>query len=189
MRDVEKTIISQYSSAPTINHIIGAANEAIAPEEELALLYDKIWNVDTANEQGLYIWARIVGAQRTFRLPEEIVGGFFGFSQARLYPFDDQPFYNDGGAADANFELNAEEFRIAILLKALCNISSCDAHTINRVVKIMFASRGEVSVVDRGDMVMRFQFDFTLTPLDYAYLARIGDMLRPAGVLVDIQTP
>ena len=53
----------------------------------------------------------------------------------------------------------------------------------------MFASRGEVSVVDRGDMVMRFQFDFTLTPLDYAYLARIGDMLRPAGVLVDIQTP
>lgn len=188
MKDVDATIISQYSSAPTLRWIIESLNESVDPSEDLENLYRFIWSLDQANEQGLDIWARIVGAQREFRLQAEVKGDYFGFWQGSMFPFNQAPFYSDELLAFDSVRLEGDAFRTAILIKALCNISAADAHSVNRVMSQLFGDRGSVYVLDLGNMTMRLMFDFDLTKYEFALMTESGAMLRPAGVLLDILT-
>lgn len=188
MKDVSQTVISQYSTSPTLREIIESLNGAIDPIENLEDFYRLIWNLDQANEQGLDIWARIVGAQREFRLPAEVKGDYFGFWQGNMFPFNQAPFYSDELLAFDSVRLEGDAFRTAILIKALCNISAADAHSINRVMAQLFGDRGSVYVLDLGNMTMRLMFDFDLTRYEFALMTKSGGMLRPAGVLLDILT-
>lgn len=188
MKDITKTVISQYSSAPTLCDMILSLNEALDPGENIEDLFKLIWNLDTANEQGLDIWARIVGAQREFRLPTQVTGDYFGFWQGNNFPFNQAPFYSDELMAFDSVRLEGDAFRTAILIKALCNVSAVDAHSINRVMAQLFGNKGEVYALDIGNMTMRLMFNFELTKYEFTLMTRSGAMLRPAGVLLDILT-
>lgn len=186
MQDILKTVISQYSTAPTLRGIIESLNSAIDTDENLKDLFDLIWNVDTAGERGLEIWARIVAANRQFKLPPEIRGDYFGFIGSQLFPFNDQPFYNGQEPVSETYTLYGEAFRWAILVKALTNISASDAPSINRILLNLFEGRGDCYVLDRGSMMMLLRVKFELKPYERAIIGSAGYMLRPAGVLLDV---
>lgn len=186
MDNVERTIISQYSSAPTLNDWIGALNAAIDPRDDIDTLYNNIWNVDTANEQGLEIWARIVAAKREFKLPPGIRGDFFGFKQGEMFPFDEAAFFTDADVVSETYRFEGEGFRMAVLIKALSNVSAADAQSINAVINALFRDRGDSYVLDTGSMTMRLLFKFALRPHELVTLTSAGYLLRPAGVLLDI---
>jgi hypothetical protein len=64
MRDIEKTICSQYGNSTTLVKLICNMNEYIDPSADIDNFYNVVWNVDTAIGFGLDIWGEIVGVSR-----------------------------------------------------------------------------------------------------------------------------
>lgn len=182
MIDVLRTIISQYSTAPTLCGMIVAADAALDPREDIDDFYRSVWLLDTAFGRGLDIWGRIVAAQREFLLAPEIRGEYLGFRQGQLWPFDEAPWYTGQAAVSEIYRLEDPAFRQLILVKALSNISACDAPSLNTVLRALFRDRGECYVNDLGGMQMRLVFKFPLERSEFAIIAKSGYMVRPAGV-------
>jgi hypothetical protein len=181
MIGIDRTIISQYANSPTIVQLVRNIDEYIDPRVNIDDFYNFVWNVDTARGFGLDIWGRIVNIGRDLRLPDV---EWFGFDEASpgSYPFDEQPFFNGGGTTNV-FTLSDDAYRKLILTKALANIISTNAPSMNQLLQNLFADRGRCYVVDMGGMAMQYTFEFDLTPVEYAIVTQSGALPRPAGVL------
>lgn len=187
MLTVQRTIISQYSSAPTIVDLVQRMNDAIDPRVNLQGFYDWCWNVDTAVGRGLDIWGKIVGVQRLLRIPGDL--DTFGFVNATI-PYDWQPF-NQGtffaGTIDTQaYLLPDNTYRTLILTKALANIVATSAQNLNKLLRNLFPGRGRCYVLDNGSMSMTFTFEFDLTAAEYAILTQSGVLPHPAGVSYNV---
>lgn len=182
MIQVDRTIISQYGNSPTLLQLCHNIDQYIDPRINIDDFYNFVWNVDTAEGFGLDIWGRIVVIGRELQVADDPV--FFGFEEALpgSYPFDEAPFYSGEAAATSTYILADDAYRTLILLKALSNITSCSAPAINQLLQNMFAGRGRVYVSDLGDMAMRINFHFDLTPVERAIITQSGIIPRPAGV-------
>lgn len=182
MISVERTIISQYGNSAIITQLVRDMDAHIDPRADFDTFYNFVWNVDTAQGFGLDIWGRIVNISRELKIPTDPL--YFGFNEALpgSYPFDQQPFYPGAAAATQTYKLADDAYRQLILVKALANISSTDAPTINRLLQNMFAGRGRCYVNDLGGMMMRYAFEFQLTSYEFAIMTQSGALPRPAGV-------
>lgn len=181
MIDVEQTIISQYANSPTIVQLVRNMNEYIDPRTDFDTFYDFVWNVDTAQGFGLDIWGRIVNISRNLLIP--IDPQYFGFSQGvGTFPFDEAPFYDGTPPATQTYALSDDAYRQLILVKALANISSTNAPSLNQLLQNLFVNRGRCYVNDLGGMQLRYTFEFELTPYEFAILTQSGALPRPAGV-------
>lgn len=183
----ERTIISQYSGAPTITRLVQDMNEAIDPAINLADFYDWCWNVDTAVGAGLDIWGKIVGVSRLLKIPGDL--DIFGFNTASI-PYDWQPF-NQGtfyhGTIDTQaYLLPDNTYRTLILTKALANIVATNAQNINKLLRNLFPGRGRCYVTDDGGMSMTFVFEFSISTAEYAILTQSGVLPHPAGVSYNV---
>lgn len=176
------TVISQYANSPTILQLIDSMNGYIDPRINMQNFYDYVWNVDTAQGFGLDVWGKIVGVGRSLRVVADLEA--FGFNEGLVYqPFDQAPFFS---ASDIEVvELDDDDYRKLILIKALANISAMNAKTLNLLLRQLFDGR-RCYVIDVGAMQMRYVFEFTLTPIEYALLTQSGVMPRPAGVQFSI---
>lgn len=180
MVDFEQTIISQYANSPTIVQLVKNFNQYIDPAADLDAFYSMVWDVDTATGFGLDIWGRIVGVSRELELPS--AEGNFGFEEGEDYrPFGQASFYNGHLTSDI-YALADSAYRVLILVKALGNISSCTAQSINQLLKNLFSDRGRCYVNDLGGMRMRFVFEFALHPYELAILSQSGAVPRPAAI-------
>jgi hypothetical protein len=141
-----------------------------------------VWNVDTAQGFGLDIWGRIVNIRRELQIPNAPV--YFGFKDALpgSYPFDEAPFYDGTPPATQTYKLADDAYRKLILTKALANIASSNAPSLNQLLQNMFADRGRCYVNDLGGMQFRYTFEFDLTLQEYAIVTQSGVLPRPAGV-------
>lgn len=176
------TVISQYANSPTILQLIDSMNGYIDPRADLAGFYDYVWNIETAQGFGLDVWGKIVGVSRTFRYLGD--QDCFGFEEGVVYqPFDQAPFFTSELYTVVN--LDDDDYRRLILIKALANISRMNAKTINILLRQLFDGR-RCYVMDLGGMKMRYVFEFVLTNLEYAMFAQSGAVPRPAGVDVSI---
>lgn len=187
MEQVQRTIISQYSGAPTIRRLIEDMNEAIDPTVNLVDFYNWCWNVDTAVGAGLDIWGNIVGVQRLLKIPSNIDA--FGFKTVTV-PYDWQPF-NQGtffkGQIDTQaYLLPDDTYRTLILTKALANIVSTTAQNLNKLLRNLFPNRGRCYVLDNGGMSMTFVFEFAITEPEYIILTQSGVLPHPAGVMYNV---
>jgi len=182
MIDVEQTIISQYANSPTLVRLVQNMNAHVDPRADFDAFFDFVWNVDTAQGFGLDIWGRVVNIKRDLLIPDDHV--YFGFGEAApwAYPFDQAPFYSGDPPVSHTYRLDDEAYRTLILVKALANISSTTAPSINRLLQNMFAGRGRCYVNDLGGMQMRYTFEFLLTPYEFAIMTQSGALPRPAGV-------
>lgn len=185
MIDVEGTIISQYANSSTIRQLIINMNEYIDPTADIDSFYDYVWNVETAQGFGLDIWGRIVNISRELTIPED--PNYFGFSEALpgSFPFDQAPFYS-GVTSTQTYLLADDVYRKLILAKALRNISSVNAPSVNQILKNLFGDRGRCYVNDMGGMQIRYTFEFVLTPQEFAIVTQSDVLPRPAGVGVSI---
>ena len=182
MIDVERTIISQYGNSPTILQLIQNMNAYLDPRADFDAFFDYVWNVDTAQGFGLDIWGRIVNIRRELQIPNAPV--YFGFKDALpgSYLFDEAPFYDGTPPATQTYKLADDAYRKLILTKALANIASSNAPSINQLLQNMFADRGRCYVNDMGGMQFRYTFEFDLTSQEYAIVTQSGVLPRPAGV-------
>lgn len=213
MRDFEKTILSQYSSATKLCALITTFNNYIDPSANLEAFYSLIWNVDTAIGAGLDIWGRIVGVERVLTIADT---SFFGFEQGEWRGFNQAPFYT-GHIDTENFTLTDQAFRALIMAKAAANITDSSIPAINQIMMTLFPGRGNAYVTEgqfnqlnqsfgfaeAGDAVgwnqgafnqtnatiafgmkMTYHFDFVLEPFEVAIVTS-GVLPKPTGVLAD----
>jgi hypothetical protein len=186
MINVEQTIISQYNPESTIYQLIQGMNENIDPRADIDAFYDFVFNVETAQGFGLDIWGRIVDISRYLTIPNNVE--YFGFveqnqaAQEFVYPFDEMPFYSGEEPATQTYRLSDDAYRRLILLKAMANIASTNARSINQILQNLFQDRGRCYVNDLGSMSMRYTFEFILTKYEVAIITQSGALPRPAGV-------
>ena len=182
MIDVERTIISQYGNSPTLTQLVQNMNTYLDPRADFDTFFDFVWNVDTAQGFGLDIWGRIVNISRELQIPNAPV--YFGFKDALpdSYPFDEAPFYDGTPPATQTYKLADDAYRKLILTKALANIASSNAPSLNQLLQNMFADRGRCYVNDMGGMQFRYTFEFDLTSQEYAIITQSGVLPRPSGV-------
>jgi hypothetical protein len=187
MLNFEQTILAQFGNSPTIVQLITNFNQYIDPRADLDAFYSMVWNVDTAQGFGLDWWGKIVGVSRQLTIP----GGdtHLGFNEAFTaptaatgpQPWGQAPFYN-GTQDTETFTLSDDAYRTLILVKALANISSCTAPSLNALLQNLFAGRGRCYVGDLGKMQMSFVFEFYLEPFELAIMTQSGVIPRPAAV-------
>ncbi|WP_406239190.1 DUF2612 domain-containing protein [Acetobacter orientalis] len=183
MRDVQKTVLSQYSCAPTLNALIEAWNQTLDPTRLLETWFTNIWNLDTAQGYGLDVWGRIVGVERVLTLSTD---SFFGFAEPQdltLQPFNAAPWYS-GTQTTSNYRLSDEAFRQLINAKALANITDGSITSLNAILMTLFAGQGDVWVADSGTMTLTYTFNFAPSAVQVSLIQSSGVLMRPAGVRV-----
>ncbi|MDN6042118.1 MAG: DUF2612 domain-containing protein [Acetobacter orientalis] len=183
MRDVQKTVLSQYSCAPTLNALIEAWNQTLDPTRLIETWFTNIWNLDTAQGYGLDVWGRIVGVERVLTLSTD---SFFGFAEPQdltLQPFNAAPWYS-GTQTTSNYRLSDEAFRQLINAKALANITDGSITSLNAILMTLFAGQGDVWVADTGTMTLTYTFNFAPSAVQVSLIQSSGVLMRPAGVRV-----
>lgn len=183
MRDVQKTVLSQYSCAPTLNALIEAWNQTLDPTHLIETWFTNIWNLDTAQGYGLDVWGRIVGVERVLTLSTD---SFFGFAEPQdltLQPFNAAPWYS-GTQTTSNYRLSDEAFRQLINAKALANITDGSITSLNAILMTLFAGQGDVWVADTGTMTLTYTFNFAPSAVQVSLIQSSGVLMRPAGVRV-----
>jgi hypothetical protein len=173
MQNVEQTFMSQYANSATMMSLIDSMNQFLSIDADLDAFYLAVWDIlkdgATLNSYGLDVWGRIVGVSRNLNIPADVVNpGGYSFTAG-------------------TYVLSDSDFRTLILIKALANITSCTAPSLNTLLSRLFASRGRCYVKDTGNMTMTFTFEFYLLPYEYAIVAISGVIPHPAGVLVNIE--
>jgi len=185
--DVRLTVISQYANSPRILGLIDLFFAYLDPTPLLNELYNKLWNIDTAEGYGLDVWGRIVGVGRVLQVAQS---RFFGFADAThdFDPWNQSPYYSGQGFT-SNYALTDEAYRQLILAKALANITDGSIPALNRILQLLFGAQGKAYVTDPGGMAMTYTFEFQPTPVQLAILTQSGVFPRPTGVAVSIVTP
>jgi hypothetical protein len=179
------TLLMQYANSPEITSMITAFNAAMDQTQNIANLYDAIWNVLTAQGIGLDIWGRIVGVARTLTLPGATAN--FGFQEAgsSWTGFNQGTFFT-GGSLTSNFSLNDANFRTLVLAKAAGNISDGSIVSVNSILLRLFPNRGRAYVADGLNMSLTYTFEFPLTIVEQAIIEQSGVLPSAAGVIVNV---
>lgn len=173
-----ETIQSQYSDSPIIRAIAESARLRLAPDADIELFYKMIFDIETAQGKGLDIWGRILGIGRQMEI--ETSPNSFGFEESGYEPFDTAPFYA-GEATTALYSLADEPYRTLLLWKALANIATADAATLNHLLSRLFPGK-EIVVREAGIMAIELYIYFPLEPWQRAILKGYGLMGKGAGV-------
>ena len=188
--DASATFLSQYATSPILTSLIQAMNAAIDPDADFDNFYTYVWNVNTAQGFALDIWGRIVNVPRTITIPDSTTS--FGFDEALpdSEPFNQAPFWN-GPRGGTLYTLSDDAYRVLILTKALANISSFTAQSMNALLNFMFngqgTTRGSCYVLETATpMQIQYVFNFALQSWEAAVLEQASLMPRPAGVGVTI---
>ncbi|MGX7346555.1 DUF2612 domain-containing protein [Acetobacter pasteurianus] len=183
MQNVQQTILSQYSSSPTIGSLIEGWNQALDPFTLIDAWYADVWDLDTAQGYGLDVWGRIVGVSRVLKVTSS---KYFGFSEANDLTeegFNSAPFFA-GNAATDNYSLSDDGYRQLIKAKALANITDGSVFSINKILTTLFAGQGDAYVQDNGNMSMTYVFNFVPTDVQVSIIENSGVLPRPAGVAI-----
>lgn len=165
---LDETILSQYDQSPTIRTILECWNDAIDPRADLSRVLSTCLDLDTASGFGLDILGRIIGVTRVVALSE--AQPYFGFAEGPTgQPFGQAPFYN-GQPVGSAYKLTDAAYRQLLRAKALSNISAMTVPSVNRILMVLFAGRGDAYVVVNAPMDWTYKFNFVLTNLDRAIL-------------------
>lgn len=157
----------QYAASPIIQRLIDD-RKSYFNTPWVDEFYNIAWNVDTAKGFGLDILGRIVGVDRLLLIPADTPNpGGFAFAPGANNMTDDQ-------------------YRKAIMAKAMVNITDGTPPSINKMLSMLFAGRGACYILDFNDMSIEYRFEFYLEPYEYVLLTGTELSLRPAGVLVNI---
>lgn len=175
------TVQSQYAASPRIRALIDGFSKRLDPAFDIDLLYTKIINIYTAEGWGLDNWGRILGIGREIEAINDDVFGFFG---SLLTPFNNGNFYYQG--LTNTYSLSDPAYRELLLVKALANISSADAHTLNLLLSRLFQNYGKAYVLEIGIMQIRIVFEFYLSPYQRTIAKTPGLLTRGAGVGLEI---
>ncbi len=158
VRDLKsRAIQSQYSASPTILSLAAGFQKHLEQTADRDSFYEKFFDIYSAEGPGLDNWGRILAQPRTIE---------------------------DG---EASITLTDEYYRLLLLYKALANISSSDAATLNQLLANLVATGiagfpRACYVLEVDTMVIRWVFEDFLNELQLAVFKAAGTLARWAGV-------
>lgn len=159
------TLYSQYANSPTIVQMVDSFGQQIDISGDLANVISYIWDIDTAQGFGLDILGRIIGLNRQVQNVPDIFG--FPPTPGGLYTMMD------------------DEYRRALRVKALRNISNGTAPDINRQLMLLSGGRGNAFVSNEGTMLIKYNFYYGPQPYEYALMSSFNVVGKPVGVDVE----
>jgi hypothetical protein len=180
----DDTIISQYANSPTLVQLIENFGAYVNPQANIDAFFDNMWNINTAVGYGLDVWGRILGADRTVRVPTT-GSRYLGWAEADgdglATGWGLAPWYGGVGLTE-NFTMNDAQFRTVLLAKAAANICDGSTRAMTQILLLLFPGRGRAYVRDNLDMSLTYMFGFTLTPTEIATVVQSGVLPRPTGI-------
>lgn len=185
MRNIQKTIISQYANSLVLCDLIKVMNITIDPNKNIRDFYKIFWNVETAEGFGLDFWGKVVGIERQIYITAE--DEFVGFTNGFM-PFGQGAWASDG-ITERKHILDDNTYRKVILLKAFRNIIYATFPNINKLLSLMFKERGRAYIVKNNTMSARYIFEFTLLPIERAIIRQTNILPTPSGVLIEFYEP
>lgn len=184
--DWGQPIQSQYSASPRIIALAKSMAEKLDNLPNIQTFFNFVFNVRTAQGEGLDIWARIVGLPSRKVLVQSFK--FFGFAGSGLQPFDQAPFYNPGTGVGM-VDLTDDSLRWLIMYKAMANISGETMQDLNALLSEFTdftQGSGAAYVIESGVMQIRVVFEYALTLSERGLLSAYGLLNKGAGVGVDL---
>lgn len=142
--------------------------------------YDNVFNLDTADQFGLTVWAIILDIPIIVvtETPPEQIG--FGWG-----PLHKNFTHGNFKAVAGGQQLTVEQSRTVLKMRYFQITSRGTVPEINRFMSILFSDMGDAYVIDNLDMTISYVFDFVL-PSNMRYILNNYDILpRPAGVSAD----
>lgn len=141
--------------------------------------YRDVFDIDTANDFGLSVWARILNVPLSFEVEGSKTKAAFGFG-VNHKNFENGNFAR---ASSGEIQLTTQQRRLVIKLRYFQLVSRGAVTEINQFLKLLFGSEGRAFVVDSLDMTFATYFfsfapDFNLRTI----LERFDLLPRPAGV-------
>jgi hypothetical protein len=138
-----------------------------------------VFDIRTANEFGLSVWAIILGLPLEFIAPDN-QGPQFGFGPAS----NGRVNFNHGnfGSSQAGVGLTLEQKRILLRLRYYRLINRCSVTEINAMLAELLSPYGKMYVLDGLDMTMTYVYLFPPNSKLQFVLENFDILPRPAGV-------
>lgn len=178
--DLRRAILWEYNEALNLQGLLNAKNDwYVANQTQFWQNWmTDIFDLQTANQFGLYVWSIILGLPLYVNSPP-ITSLIFGFNGSGGVNFDNGILNDQNGSTEL---LPMETQRIALRLRYFQLVSSGTVPETNRMLADVFADYGPAWLIDNHDMTQTYIFNFPVT-WDLKYLFTNYDILpRPAGV-------
>jgi len=179
--DILSALVWQYNNAVNLQSLLIQKQEWYDENQEGFWNWwiTNVFNLATANEFGLNIWAIILDLPTFVNegpTPNTVLSWGFDAGSGQ---FDQSNFGTQTGETNL---LPIGTKRIALQLRYFQLCSSGTVPEINRFMNYIFANYGKVALVDNHNMTQEYLFFFPLT-WDLNYLFQNFDLLpRPAAV-------
>jgi hypothetical protein len=138
--------------------------------------YNNVFNLDTANEFGLSVWATILNLPGLY-IPNQAGIDRFGFGDNNLN-FDRGTF----SPSASGVSLSLSEYRLALKLRYFNLITRGAIPEINEFLDYAFRDFGKVYALDGLNMTMSYVFTFPISQRLLDILKALELMPRPAAV-------
>lgn len=148
--DLTRAILWQYENAEKLKALVldeqRWTNENVS--DFWARWYRDVFNLETANEFGMSVWARILDVPLSFAAPSSRGKAAFGFGANHLN------FGNGNFARDRETELGLtlDQSRLVLRMRYYQLTTRPTVTRINEVLKRLFGDQGDVFVFDPLDM-------------------------------------
>jgi hypothetical protein len=179
--DVLAALLWQYNQAPNLTSLLTQQQAwyDLNQTEFWTDWYNNVFNLQTANQFGLSVWAIILNIPiivATSPSNPMIPGIFFSSNHAT---FNQGNFFDTGNTA---IQLTVEQASIVLRMRYYQLTSKGTVPEINRFLSILFEDYGTCYVLDGLNMTGEYIFEFGL-PSAIEYIFNNYDILpRPAGV-------
>lgn len=180
--DVMKALLWQYNDAERLQTLLQKKQDWYNSNQEefWENWYWDVFNLDTANEFGLSVWAKILEAPFTLGEGKDDPGKpLFGFNEGAAN-FGTGNFARTSGRS---VSLTLDQKRLIIKLRYWNLISRGTVSDCNRFCKAVFGEDAKAYVLDPGDMTnVIYVVGFEIDSATRLILDGLDLMPRPAGV-------
>lgn len=178
-----RAMLWQYNDAPRLESLV-AQKQAWLDVENEGFWGDwvrDVFNLVTANDFGLSVWAIILDVPLTIASasPDDDGHVIWGFA------LDDENFDNGNFAPWAVLPLTTEQCRLILRLRYFQLVTRGTVPEVNEFFSGLFSDQGSAYVVDGLDMSARYIFGFPLSTNLQVVFTYFDLLPRPAGVRVD----
>ncbi len=182
--DLLQAILWQYDQAERLKALLFAKQAwyETNQSEFWSNWYRDVFDLRTANDFGMTVWARILGFPLVTGVPGPGDRPVFGFDPTG------ENFENGTFGLDANgvLTLTLEQKRLVLFLRYFQLTSNGTVPQTNEFLARTFGGLGRVYVDDGLDMTITYVFEFA-PPASIVFILENFDILpRPAGVEVNI---
>lgn len=179
--DLLRALLWQHDNAESLKTIIQRKQDwyNVNQRDFWSSWYDNVFNLDTANDFGLAVWARILDVPLAVEVQSSKTKDAFGFGT------NHKNFGNGNFARGTSGEipLTIDQRRLVLKLRYFQLFSRGSVTEINEWLAALFGDQGRVFVVDSLDMTFATYFFSVAPDSQLRFILENYDLLpRPAGV-------